>query len=43
MAALMEIETKPTICILESFLGAGDFDTSIKYYDGDMKSLPSIA
>lgn len=42
MAELMEVEKMPTICLLESFVGADEFETMIRYYEGDMKSLPSI-
>jgi len=43
MAELMEVENIPTICILESFVGASDFTTMVRYYEGDLKSLPSIS
>jgi len=38
----MEIESLPTLCVLESYLGAEDFESPIRYYDGPMKSLPSM-
>ncbi len=43
MQEMMEIEKFPTVCILENYIGAGDWEGGIKYYEGEIKSLPSLS